>query len=195
MKTLGLILARGGSKRLPRKNVRPLLGIPLILWSIFAAKEAETLRRVVVSSDDDEILNIARKCKADVIHRPKELASDEVSSYPAIIHALNECPGYDAVCLLQPTSPFRKHGDIDICVGSVAECGLAAVVSAETGKTVPNGSIYVARQDWLRESLCIGNTHPFDTDVPGFFYMPPERSIDIDTLEDFEAAEKMADKF
>ena len=192
MKTLGLILARGGSKRLPRKNVRNLCGAPLITWSIFAAKDADFLREVVVSSDDDEILDIARKCKVDVIKRPKELASDDVSSYPAIIHALDEVPGMDAVCLLQPTSPFRKQGDIDICVGLVDDGHLAAVVSVEAGKSVPNGSIYVARQDWLRESLCIGNTHPFDTDVPAFYFMPPERSIDIDTLEDFEEAERLA---
>jgi CMP-N-acetylneuraminic acid synthetase len=150
-----------------------------------------SLWHVVVSSDDDEILDVAKKGGCETLKRPPELASDEATSYPSIIHALDNFPGMDAVCLLQPTSPFRMVSDVETCVCTVDEMEIAAVVSVENGKRRPNGSIYVGRQDWLRESLAIGNQYPFDTAVPSFYNMPAQRSVDIDTQEDFDRAETL----
>lgn len=112
MKTLALILARGGSKRLPGKNVKLLGGIPLIAWSIRFAKDHPAIDHIVVSTDDLEIAQVARENMVDMPWlRPAELASDTASSVDAIIHALKaeSAAGreYDYFVLLQPTSPFR----------------------------------------------------------------------------------------
>lgn len=192
MNVLGLILARGGSKRVHKKNIRLLHDVPLIAWTISAARIANSLDRVVVSSDDKEIRDISREWGAETIVRPPELATDKSSSYPAILHALDELGSFDYVCLLQPTSPLRTAMDIDFSVCSAVVGELPALVSVEYGKRVPNGAIYVARTDWLRDTLANGNEAPFDGLVPKRFEMPAMRSIDIDTEEDFELAEHVA---
>lgn len=115
---LGLIPARGGSKGVARKNVRPLGAVPLIGWTISAALGSRSLASVVVSTDDHEIAEVARTAGARVpFMRPTELATDQTPTLPVIRHALGalEALGerYDAVCLLQPTSPFRTSRDID----------------------------------------------------------------------------------
>ncbi|MBK9275868.1 MAG: acylneuraminate cytidylyltransferase family protein [Flavobacteriales bacterium] len=119
MRVLYLIPARGGSKGLPGKNVRPLLGRPLIAWSVAAALEAARTRpgRVVVSTDDAVIAEAARSAGAEVpFIRPAELASDTASSMDVVIHALDhvEAAGehVDLVCMLEPTSPQRTAADV-----------------------------------------------------------------------------------
>lgn len=118
-KILMLIPARGGSKRLPRKNVLPLAGKPLICWTIEAALEAKLNARIMVTSDDEEILDIARQYEAEgiiVYRRPSELASDTASTVDVVIDAINEEKNNghnpDSVILLQPTSPLRTPEDI-----------------------------------------------------------------------------------
>lgn len=113
MRTLALILARGGSKRVPGKNARALGGVPLISWSIATARRVAEIGEVLVSTDDPAIAAIARAAGALVPWlRPAELASDTASSAEAAIHALNwyerEKGLVDALVLLQPTSPFRS---------------------------------------------------------------------------------------
>ena len=83
---LAIIPARGGSKRLPRKNLLDLCGKPLIAWSIEAALKSKYISKVIVSSDDEEILNIAKEYKADFIKRPDELASDTATTFDALKH-------------------------------------------------------------------------------------------------------------
>lgn len=118
MRVLGVIPARGGSKGLPRKNVLPLAGVPLIAWTIAAAKASGVLTDVIVSTDDDEIAEVARAHGGDVpFMRPAGLATDTATSMEVLRHALACAEGetgetYDAVCLLQPTSPFRHPRDI-----------------------------------------------------------------------------------
>lgn len=189
MTVLGLILARGGSKRVPRKNVRPLADAPLIAWTLYAAGWSRTLDRLAVSSDDEEILDIARLWGADAIRRPPEMATDEASPYPAMLHALDELgEAFDYLCLLQPTSPFRTNADIDGCVAWAMRGdgqALPAVATMTVGEEVPNGAVYVGRTDWLRDG---GN---FDGPAVGSWLMPPERSLDIDTEEDWARAEAM----
>ena len=115
---LGLIPARGGSKGLPRKNIKPLLGKPLIAWTIEQALASKYLDRVVVSTDDKEIAEISIKYGADIpFVRPKELTRDDSTTIDVIIHTLNwfENAGekYDYLALLEPTSPLREKDDIE----------------------------------------------------------------------------------
>lgn len=114
MKILALIPARGGSKRLPGKNIRPLGGKPLIVWSIDAAKGIPDISDIMVSTDDRAIAGIALDAGALVPWlRPAELASDTASSVDVVLHALDwyehEKGRVDGLLLLQPTSPFRSR--------------------------------------------------------------------------------------
>jgi CMP-N,N'-diacetyllegionaminic acid synthase len=133
-RVLGLIPARGGSKGLPGKNIRPLCGKPLIEWSILAAKAASCIDRVVVSTDDAAIAEVARRAQAEVpFERPGELATDSASSIDVVIHAVdrlaaNQQP-FDIVVLLEPTSPLRAASDIDAAVECLVRTGASAVVS------------------------------------------------------------------
>lgn len=110
---LALILARGGSKRLPKKNVMKLCGKPLISWTIEAALNSKYIDKLVVSSDDDKIINISKKYKVQTIKRPDKFAKDNSKPFEAIKHALQFLDNYDFVILLQPTSPLRNHRHID----------------------------------------------------------------------------------
>ena len=119
---LALIPARGGSKGIPRKNIRNFAGYPLIAWSIAAGLQAETVTRVIVSTDDVEIAAVARKYGAEVpFMRPAELAQDRTPDLPVFEHALKmleEVDGYkpDVVVQLRPTSPIRPRGMVDEAV-------------------------------------------------------------------------------
>ena len=117
MKVLGLIPARGGSKSIVNKNMVDLGGCPLIKWTIDAASKS-TLSRVVVSTDDKEIADACRNFGVEVpFVRPDSLASDEAQSIDVVLHALDALDEqFDAVMLLQPTSPFRTHEDINMAL-------------------------------------------------------------------------------
>jgi CMP-N-acetylneuraminic acid synthetase len=113
---IGIITARGGSKGLPGKNIRELCGKPLICWTIEKALRASTLDVVVVTTDSEEIAEVARQAGASVpFLRPAELASDTASSYDAILHTLTQYTPreFDYTVLLEPTSPLREDDDID----------------------------------------------------------------------------------
>ncbi len=109
---LGLIPARGGSKGIPRKNIQPIAGKPLIAWTIEAARTAG-LANVVVSTEDAEIAEVAREWGAEVpFMRPSELAADDTPGIEPVLHAIELLPDYEGVLLLQPTSPLRSSEDI-----------------------------------------------------------------------------------
>jgi len=115
---LSIIPARGGSKGLPRKNILPLLGKPLLVWTLEQALRSNYCDKVMVSTDDVEIAEVARKNGADVpFMRPKELAADTTPMFKVVAHALSfyKSKGifFDYVAILQPTSPLRKADDID----------------------------------------------------------------------------------
>lgn len=110
---LAVIPARGGSKRLPGKNLRDLNGKPLISWTIEACLKSQYIDQVCVTSDDDDILNIAKSYKVNPIKRPKELSGDLSTSYEALIHALKFSNKFDCIFLAQPTSPLRNEFHID----------------------------------------------------------------------------------
>ncbi|BFU76850.1 acylneuraminate cytidylyltransferase family protein [Arcobacter sp. 15-2] len=126
---LAIIPARGGSKRLPRKNVLDLAGKPLISWSIEAGLKSKYIDKVVVSSDDDEILNISTKFGADIIKRPVELASDTATTFDAIKHTIENIERYDYIVLLQPTSPLRDEKHINEAIELVQTKNADAIVS------------------------------------------------------------------
>jgi YrbI family 3-deoxy-D-manno-octulosonate 8-phosphate phosphatase len=119
---LGIVQARGGSKGLPRKNVRPLRGHPLVAYSIASGLAARSITRLIVSTDDDEIATVAQQYGAEVpFRRPVELAADDTPDYPLFVHALDwlaEHESYrpDAVVQLRPTTPFRPRGMLDEAV-------------------------------------------------------------------------------
>ena len=114
---LGLIPARGGSKGIPRKNLAPVAGRPLLAWTVEAARASGVLDRIVVSTEDAEIAQVARTCGAEVpFMRPAELARDDTPGLEPVVHALETLArdGYrpEWILLLQPTSPLRTAEDI-----------------------------------------------------------------------------------
>ena len=126
---LAIIPARGGSKRLPRKNILDLNGKPLIAWSIEAGLRSKYIDKVVVSSDDKEILQISKDYNAETINRPSKLAGDKSTTFDAIKHTLENINRYDYVVLLQPTSPLRDKKQIDEAIELLEEKKADAVVS------------------------------------------------------------------
>jgi CMP-N-acetylneuraminic acid synthetase len=134
MKVLGVIPARGGSKSIPRKNLADVSGRPLLSFIIEAALGAEELDRVVVSTEDEEIAEVAKEWGAEVpFVRPLDLAADEIGLVPVVRHALEEMDriGFvaDLVVSLQPTSPFLESQDIDLAVEKLDETGADSVAS------------------------------------------------------------------
>lgn len=121
--------ARGGSKRLPHKNVLDLAGKPLIAWSIEAGLKSKYIDKVIVTSDDDEILAIANEFGADIIKRPYELASNTAISFDAIKHTIENVEKYDYVVLLQPTSPLRTAEQIDEAIELLERKKADAIIS------------------------------------------------------------------
>jgi len=219
VKVLGIIPARGGSKGIPKKNIRPLLGKPLIAWTIEQALKSKYLDRVIVSTDDPAIAKISRKHGADVpFMRPRKLSTDKASSIDAVFHALNSISGrYDYVVLLQPTSPLRTAGDIDACVKLCAVKRIDACVSVAESDKNPHwmysldkkGRMHrlirtekqIDRRQDLPEVYALNgaiyvaqvgwllNNKTFVTDETHAYIMPKERSIDIDDEMDFNLAE------
>lgn len=134
MKALGIIPARGGSKGVPRKNIRLLCGKPLIQYTAETALAAQHLSRVILSTEDEEIAAVGRGCGLEVpFMRPVELAQDDTPTLPVVQHAVNwiEAQGdrYDFVCVLQPTNPLRRAEDIDACLAMLQHRDLDCVVS------------------------------------------------------------------
>lgn len=126
---LAIIPARGGSKRLPRKNVLDLAGKPLIAWSIEAGLNSKYIDKVVVSSDYAEILAVSKKYSAESITRPEELASDTATTFDAIKHTIDNVEQYDYIVLLQATSPLRDTKHIDEAIELLESKNADAVVS------------------------------------------------------------------
>jgi len=221
-KVLALITARGGSKGVPRKNVRLVWGRPLITWTIAAAKKSALIDRLVLSTDDAEIAAVARAHGCEVpFMRPAELATDNAASLEVVRHAVTAVGmHFDYILLLQPTSPLRTSADIDACITMCVERRATSCVSVcEVDKTpywmftltsqqqlvpllpaasvpqsrqaapkvfVLNGAVFVARTD----HIMAGGTFIADDTVA--YEMRRERSIDLDTEEDFAMLELRA---
>jgi CMP-N,N'-diacetyllegionaminic acid synthase len=217
---LAIITARGGSKGLPRKNLLPLGGEPLIAWTVRAALNARCIARVIVSTDDNEIAAAAQAAGAEIpFCRPAELASDTASSLDVMLHALDAMGGGERAVLLQPTSPFRTSNDLDIgCARWLDATGAGSCVSVcqadmspwlmythgpdrQLERLLPEPPGGLRRQD-LPKALVLNGAFYF-VDVARlraerqFVFddslgheMPVDRSLDIDTMVDFEEAKR-----
>jgi CMP-N,N'-diacetyllegionaminic acid synthase len=126
MEIVGLIPARGGTRG---KNLWPLAGKPLLVWTIEAARASSTLTRLVVSTDSDEVAATAAAHGVEVLERPTELARDETPTREVILHALGELGACDVLVLLQPTSPLRRAEHVDESVRLLLETEADSVVS------------------------------------------------------------------
>ncbi len=222
---LAIVPARGGSKGVPRKNLRMLAGKPLIAWTIAAAKASAAIGRVIVSTDDAEIADTAVKFGAEVpFMRPPELAQDATPDLPVCQHVLDRLHAAGAapkvVVWLRPTAPLRITEDIDGAITALSQTDADSVRSVSTSKAHPywmktvdqgllqafvpgkddrshpnrqslppvyllNGAVDVMRAEIVitRQSLW--------GDRVGAYIMPPERSVDIDTLADFAMVEAL----
>jgi N-acylneuraminate cytidylyltransferase len=139
MNVLAIIPARGGSKRLPKKNLLPVAGKPLIVHSIEQAHRSRLVTRVVVSTEDQAIAEVSRGAGAEVIHRPSGLATETATSESALLHVMDSLErqeGYrpDVVVFLQCTSPIRRPDDIDGTIRRLLESGADSVFSATASK-------------------------------------------------------------
>lgn len=218
---LTVVTARGNSRELPRKNVLPLVGKPLIAWTIDCARASASVDTLILSSDDPEIIEVAGAfgCPAPFV-RPAELATDTASSIDVILHAVDAMGGdFDHVMLLQPTSPLRQPEDIDACVALCRDRGAPSAVSVcPTGKPLhwmfeigegatmsrivelPDGG--AQRQNLAQPYVLNGAVYVAQTDwlrrTRTFVgpqtlahIMPRDRSVDIDSRADFLVAEAL----
>ncbi len=221
-KILGIIPARGGSKGIKDKNIRPLAGKPLIAHTIEAGLASKYVDDVLVSTDSEKIAEISMRYGADVpFLRPAELASDTSKTIEAIMHAIQTLRAmgraYDSLVLLQPTSPLRTKDDIDCAVElfyNRSEAPLASVNQVsdhpllirsidENGNMVHlldqnstcrrqdmptyyriNGAIYIYSMKDIDSQTSFN-----DAVIP--FIMESNKSVDIDSLDDLERAERL----
>ncbi|MFW7189784.1 MULTISPECIES: acylneuraminate cytidylyltransferase family protein [Lysinibacillus] len=216
---LAVIPARGGSKGVPGKNIRLLAGKPLIAWTIEAAKRSKYITTTIVSTDDEEISTVAIEYGAEVpFIRPAHLAEDDTPGVAPILHALEQCPDYDYVVVLQPTSPLRTAEDIDgtiekmfkndgdFCV-SVAEAAqspywMYTLNKDDVMQPLIDSPLVVRRQELPKAYILNGavyvakveelkKTESFITSETVAYEMPEERSFDIDVEKDFFVCENI----
>lgn len=223
MKILGVIPARGGSKSVPRKNIKNLGGKPLINYTIESAIEAHALTHVMVSTEDKEIAKVCKEAGAQVpFLRPAELAQDSTPTLPVLRHTLeyylNQGAAFDAVCILQATSPFRPQGMIDACIEKYVQSGADTLISVKKvpDHYNPHWVFEEKEKDLYRISTGEKQIIPRRQQLPDTFYRdgmiylvkselilqentlfgakisayPTEgESINIDTMEDWHLAE------
>lgn len=217
MSLLALIPARGGSKGIPRKNIRPFCGKPLLQWTIDAALAAPSVDRVVVTTDDPEIAEIALAGGAEVpFLRPPELASDTAPGIAPVLHVLQQLPDVSDLLLLQPTSPLRRVEDIEAIVALRRQAGNDAIVSVSSSSKHPawmfslskdrvlqpliDKSDVACRQQLppayaLNGALYLASRTFLEREKSFFgvqtlgYVMSPEHSVDIDTPLDWQWGE------
>lgn len=211
---LAIIPARGGSKGVPRKNIRQIGGKPLIAHTIDAAKASKYIDRMILSSDDIEICEVALQYGCEVpFVRASTISTDLATSAEVILDALVQCPGYDYLLFLQPTSPLRTTADIDTCIETCfARNAPACVTVSEVRESpfwmyrlgkdqvispiFPNTYSSARRQDLeliysLNGAVYFAKCdwyleHKSFLDPSTIAHiMPTSRSIDLDTEEDF----------
>jgi CMP-N,N'-diacetyllegionaminic acid synthase len=175
--TLAVIPARGGSKRVPRKNIQPVGGRPLIAWTIEAARSAPGITRIVVSTDSDEIADVSKHYGAEVpMLRPSSLARDETPGIEPVVHAvewLDEHEHYrpDCVILLQPTSPLRTAADVEGALALMWHRASGAVVSVCPASHPSSWLKRVGDDGRLLDVDGDGAGPPADDDVPPLYVL------------------------
>lgn len=217
---LAIIPARGGSKGIPRKNICMLAGKPLIAWTIEEAKKSKYIDRLILSSENEEIIKVAMAwgCEVPFI-RPIELAKDDTPGIEPVLHAITMLPGYDYVVLLQPTSPLRLVDDIDGCIETCLFSNVPSCVSVtevnqhpylmyvinKTGSMSPFLDQKIEtfrRQDlplvyilngavYVADSVLLGKSRSLLTPFTKAYIMPKARSLDIDDAIDLAVCENL----
>jgi CMP-N,N'-diacetyllegionaminic acid synthase len=225
-KVLAIIPARGGSKGLPGKNIRSFAGLPLIAHSILCAKDCPSIARIVVSTDSDQIAATAIEYGAEVpFRRPAELATDTAPMWPVIKHALAQAESafgeqYDAVVLLDPTSPARLPSDVESALATLtADPRCDGVIGVSEPEFSPYWHCVVEEGDYLRDLFPKAKDFDRRQDVPVVYcinaslyawrrslvtdsdnwrsgrlrphVVPAVRAIHIDEIHQFEIAELM----
>ncbi|PJZ53384.1 cytidylyltransferase domain-containing protein [Leptospira adleri] len=215
-KVLAIITARGGSKGVPKKNIRHLGGKPLIAWTIEVAQKSKYIDRLILSSDDQEIIQVAQRYGCEVpFVREAGLATDTATSIDVVIDALERCPGFDWVILLQPTSPLRTTEDIDAAMETCLSFGADSCVSVteveespfwmyriENSRLTPilEPSSASRRQDlpeiyslngavYISQVKSLLERKSFLRSDSVSYIMPKNRSVDIDNEIDFDFLE------
>lgn len=201
---LGLIPARGGSKGVLKKNIRIIYGKPLIVWSIEKGLESRLIDKLVVSTDSEEIAQIAKEAGAEVLMRPSEFATDTASTQDVMVHALHHYPA-DTLVLLQPTSPYRSNDLIDDCIEEFLQNDFDSLATGficdykEYGKnTLPrqqiqgffydDGNVYVIKADNIL------NGDRYGTKI-GQKFTSRYENAEIDDEYDFWLLEQILRKF
>lgn len=203
MEYLGIIPARGGSKGVPRKNIKMICGHPLIAWTISAALASKMLDRIVVSTEDEEIAAISRAYGAEVLERPAHLAADETISRDVIAHAL-QATGLSHSVLLQPTSPVRSPGLIDRVITSFKNGSWDSMATGCQYPLYPPHGVEHRRQDidyvFVNDGSVIVSTRATVLNgslfgrQAGTIITSREENVDIDEAFDFWLAEKVLEK-
>jgi len=184
MSIMALIPAKGNSARLPGKNLRLFADEPLVVRTIHQAQASKHELRIVVSTDSDEIAQVARQTAAEVLIRPASLAQADIPMLPVVCHALDYYRRYNGyqplyVVLLQPTSPLRSVDDIDGAI-DIMLGGSWDSVTTVCGET-ETGSVYVLRRHVLERGTFYGER-------VCRYQVSSEHSVDIDTEEDWQRA-------
>lgn len=190
MNVLAIIPARAGSKRLPGKNRETVGGVPLWRRAVDCAKDAHATETVLVT-DDEIIRDEAKRLGIRVFDEPPDVADDATSMASVLIWTLPRFTAtFDAIVLLQPTSPLRTADDVLACLRIFQNSGCDSVVSvSDVGehRYERNGAVYVTRPSVIRGgAVTAGWTQ--------LYVMPPERSVDVDTAEDLAEARKHGGK-
>jgi len=167
---LAIVPARGGSKRLPRKNVLPLHGKPLIAWTIEAGLRSNYLDNLIVSSEDSEVLDIARNLSVETIERPITLAQDDTSTFDVVEHTLHSIQAcFDILVLLQPTSPLRNETHIDQALDLMMNKKASAIISVSAEEHPPLWSNTLPDDDNMDNFLDRGLARSRSQDLQPFF--------------------------
>lgn len=214
----GFIFARGGSKGLPGKNIRPLCGLPLLGHAVRAAQDSGVIQRIFVSTDDPAIAETARACGAEApFLRPAELARDDTPEWLAWQHALDQVEDFDVFVSIPATAPLRIGADVRACVEAYLAGGCDAVITVRQAERHPSFNMVrlddnglasvllplpgIARRQDAPEvfdmtTVAYVTSPRFIREHSGLFQgrvraveIPAERAVDIDTELDFAFAE------
>ena len=174
-KVLAVIPARGGSKGLPGKNIRPLLGKPLIVWTIENAKESKYIDQICISTDSPEIAAVAESAGVKVpFLRPAELAGDKSTSFEVAKHAIgfyrNLGQEFEYIILLEPTSPIRKKTDIDVMLEKLNNLSPDFDAITSIGQVNLNTSLLIESIDETKIQFRVGTKFARRQDEPTHYY-------------------------
>ncbi|MBF0458286.1 MAG: acylneuraminate cytidylyltransferase family protein [Nitrospirae bacterium] len=197
---MAVIPARGGSKGIPRKNIKSIAGKPLIAWTIEAARQSSLIDRFVVSTEDAEIAGVALAYGAEVLDRPTEYASDDAATVDVLRHAVKMIP-CNTVVLLQATSPVRSSSLIDECIREFSEGGYDSLATGFICKYIEYAKNTLRRQDIQGFFYDDGNVYVIKADLIGGGdrygtkicrkVIGRRENVDIDDEFDFWIAEKI----